>query len=567
MAVNSMDAGAVRLMNVQKAGREFAFAGLIVILAITILYPMFWALLGSFQTDEGVWTLAHYKRVFTPYYLRVMGTTLIYAFSSVLLSLAVAMPLAWLVARSDMPGKGLVRAATVITFVMPPLFHALAFVFLLQPRTGLVNELFEYLTGFRPFNIYSMSGLVFATVCGLFPQAFLLLDSAFRNIDPSLEEAAAITGANQWQTAGRVVFPLVLPAILSSVVLGMIEVLAVFGPPAVIGIPAKIYVMSTQIFVELASSPPRMEFAAALSILFLAIAGALLLLQDRLLRRRGFTTVAGKGSRPKLVALGRWRWVAFGGSAFVLIVTLVLPTLMLVVVSFSRVWTQGPSLQNLTFDFYRAALGGGYGALASLGNTLIFAITTLVATIALGLPIAWIITRGNGLRVRVLRWLVYLPFSIPAVVFTVGVVLAYIRPPLVLYGSMLIIVVCYFGRFLPFAVQPLSDGLRQIDRSLTEAARVVGSGVWQTATRIVMPMLKYATLSTAMLIFVACVREIVSIALLYSPGNESLMMTAMLLWDEGQAQITAALVVVIIVLAGSFYAIAQYLSRKKTKAA
>jgi len=134
----------------------------------------------------------------------------------------------------------------------------------------------------------------------------------------------------------------------------------------------------------------------------------------------------------------------------------------------------------------------------------------------------------------------------------------------VLYGTLSIVMVCYFGRFLPLAVQPLSDALRQIDTSLTEAARVVGSGPLRTGVRIVLPLLKYATLSTAMLVFVACVREIVSIALLYSPGTETLMMTAMRLWDEGQVQTTAALVVVILVLVSVFYGAARVLARHRS---
>jgi iron(III) transport system permease protein len=154
---------------------------------------------------------------------------------------------------------------------------------------------------------------------------------------------------------------------------------------------------------------------------------------------------------------------------------------------------------------------------------------------------------GGSFTARFARIIAFLPFSIPAVVFTLGVVLAYIRPPLALYGTLWIILICYFGRFLPFAVQPLSDGLRQIDRSLIEAGHVVGSGALNVTARIVLPLLKFATASTALLVFVACIREIVSIALLFSPRTETLMMTAMLVWAEGQVQLTAAIVVLLVV--------------------
>lgn len=552
-------------LRVPLLGRGLAGLGVIVIvavLAVTVLYPMVWAFVGSFQTDDGVWTLAQYQRVFSPYYLRVMATTLVYAATSSFLALLIALPIAWSVARTDVPAKHLIRACVTITFVMPPLFHALAFVFLFQPQAGLINNLCQFLFGIRPFNIYSFSGLVAVTAIGLSPQAFLLVDSALRGVDPSLEEAAAVTGASHLQIVRRIVLPVILPAILSSFVLGMIEGLGIFGPPAVIGIPAKIPVMSTQIFIELSGSPPRMEFCAALAILFLGTSTLLLIAQDRLLRRGSFVTVTGQGFRPRQVRLRGWKWVALGYMVCVLGIGLILPTAILVVVSISKVWTNGLVPGNVTLDYYRAALLGQERTFQSLANTLILGLTTLVATLAVGLPVAWIIARRRDWVARAIRLIAYLPLSVPAIVFTVGVVLAFIRPPLVLYGTLAIVAVCYFARFLPFAVQPLSDGLRQIDASLTEAARVVGSGGFRTGTRIVLPLLKYSAVSTAMLVFVACVREIVSIALLYSPGTETMMITALLLWEEGQVQITAAMVVFILFLVTAFYAAVRLSARR-----
>lgn len=538
-----------------------AFLAMFAVLGAAVLYPMAWALVGSVQTDAGGWTLSHYQRVFSPYYLRVMGTTLVYAGWSVALAMVLAIPLAWLVARSDMPGRAGVRSCITVSFVLPPLFHALAFVVLFQPRAGLVNLALDHLFSVRPFNVYSMTGLVVVTALGLFPQMFLLVEAALRGIDPDLEEAARVAGGSRMQIARRVALPVVLPAVLSSVLLGTIEVMALFGPPAVIGIPARIYVMSTQIFVELSSSPPRIEFSAALSILFLLVAAVLIAVQGRLLRRRSFVTIGGKGFRQRPVPLRQWRWVAFAASAAVLMVSLVVPTLILGMISVSRVWTAGPVPGNLTLAFYRTVLSGQSDTLLSLTNTLVIAFSVLAATVLVGLPMAWIVTRERGWAPRTIRVVAFLPFSIPAVVFTVGIVLAFIRPPLVLYGTLAIVIVCYFGRFLPYAVQPLSDAIRQIDGSLTEAARVVGAGPGRIGLRIVLPLLKYAAVSTAMLVFVACVREIVSIALLYSPGNETLMMSAMRLWDEGQVQVTAALVVLTLVLVTLFYGGARMVAR------
>jgi len=530
---------------------------LFAILAGTVLYPMYWLAIGSFRTEWGDWTLEHYREVFTPFYLQVMANTMLYAAATVAIAVPLGGSLAWLVARTDMPGRGVVKALVTITFVMPPLFHALAFVFLFQPQAGIVNNLLEPVIGLRPFNIFSFEGMVIATAFGLFPQAFLLIEAALRGVDPSLEEAASASGASQLRILRTVVLPLVTPAILTSVVLGLIEVLAVFGPPAVIGVPAKIFVMSSQVYIELTSAPPRIEFSAALAVLFLQIAILLLVLQEVLLRRRSYVTIIGKGFRPRLTRLRGWRWCAIGYCTLIVLIGLVIPTLILMLVSVSKVWAGGLSFDNFTLQYYLEAIRGDARAATGLTNTLLLAFATLAATLAVGLPVAWIVTRQRGLGAKVLRFVAFLPFSIPAVIFTVGVILAFINPPVVLYGTLAIILVCYFGRFLPLAVQPLSDSLRQIDGSLEEAARVVGSGSVRTMIWIVMPLLKFAVFSTSVMIFVACVREIVSIALLYSPGTETLMMTAMIYWEEGQIQLTAAIVVFILFAVAVFYGISR----------
>ena len=541
---------------VHLAGRILLFA----ILGCCIIYPIIWVVAGSFRSEEG-WTLAHYNEAFSSYYLRVIGTTLIYAAASVALSLALGLPLAWLLARTDMPFKGFIRGFAMITFVMPPLFHAIAYVFIFQPRAGLANQVLNAWFGIQPFNIYTLTGMVVVTALGLFPLTVLLVEAALHSIDPTLEEAAATSGAPPNQITRKIVLPVVLPAITSSAVLGFIEVLGVFGPPAVIGIPARIYVMSTQIFADLSGFPPKFEFAAAVAMVFLVIVALVLLLQDKLLRSGAYTTVTGKGFRARPVRLRRWKAAALGYAFLLMLVGVGIPSVVLVGISLSKVWSLGFSLNNITFEFYHEVLFGGDRMVASFANTLILAVCTSIATLVIGLQIATMTAHGGNLTARLARIVAFLPFSIPAVVFTLGVVLAYIRPPLALYGTLWIILICYFGRFLPFAVQPLSDGLRQIDRSLMEAGHVVGAGVFSVTLRVVLPLLKFATASTALLVFVACIREIVSIALLFSPRTETLMMTAMLVWAEGQVQLTAAIVVLLVIAVLLLFIVARFALR------
>ena len=540
-----------------RALRWLLWACVLASLGVLVLYPLVWLIIGSFQTAFGAWTLGHYREVFSSYYLDLFWDTLVFTFLTTLCALVLGIPMAWLVARTDMPGKSLFRAASAVTYVLPPLFQAMAFVFIFQPNAGLMNLLCEYLFGTKPFNIFTFTGLVLVTALGAYPQSFLLVDSALRSMDPTLEEAATTVGASRWRTLRKITLPLVLPSILTGMNLTAIHCLVVFGPPAVIGIPAKIYVMATQIYAELSAYPPRLEFTAALSILFLGFAALLMTFQLFILRKRSFSTIVGKGMRPRDIALGRWKWPAFGLCASVVFVALVLPAAILVSISLSKVWTDWFRVGNFTFNHYINVLFVHTRTLQSIGNTLLLAITTVISTLTAGLVIAYIVVKTRNRGRHVLNYLSFLPYSVPGAVFTVGVILAFIRPPLVLYGSLAILVACYFARFLPFAIQPLAAALRQIDNSLLEAGRVVGAGWWRTAGRILLPLIKFSVLSTVLLVFVACLREVVSAILLAAPEIETMMVAAFRLWEEGSVQETAALMVVLLIMVLIFFVIAR----------
>src|SRR5690606_12090813 len=322
-------------------------------------------------------------------------------------------------------------------------------------------------------------------------------------------------------------------------------------------IPANIYVMATQIYVELSTFPPRLEFTAALSILFLGFAAILLTFQLFVLRRRSFSTILGQGMRPREIPLGPWRWAAFAVCGALVFTALLFPAGILVSSSLSKVWTNWFQLDNFTIAHYVQVLFVHSRTLDSIANTLILALVTVASTLSAGLVIAYIIVKTRHRARQILNYLSFIPYSIPGAVFTVGVILAFIRPPFVLYGTLGILAACYFARFLPFAIQPLSAALRQIDNSLLEAGRVAGAGWWRTTRRITLPLLKFSVLSTVLLVFVACLREVVSAILLAAPNTETMMVSAFRLWEEGAVQETAALMVVLLVLVLVFFTVAR----------
>jgi len=526
-------------------------------LFVVVVYPLIWLGIGSFQTPMGEWTFRNYQEVFTPYYLELLWNSIVFTVLATVIALAIGIPMAWAVARTDIPFKGFLRGASAVTFVLPPLLQAMAFVIMFQPNAGLVNSLLHDLFGVRPFDIYTFTGLVLVTALGVYPQSFLLVDSALRTMDPSLEEAATSVGAKRSRIIYKITLPLVLPAILTAANLTAIHNLVVFGPPAVIGIPGRIYVMATQIYIELSAFPPRLEFTASLAILFLTVAVMLLTFQTVMLQKRNYSTIVGKGMRPREIELKKWKWPVFGLCCLVVFVALILPVLVLGGLSFAKVWTSWFAPGNLTLDNYYKVLFVHDRTISSFRNTILLALATVATTLAAGLVISYIIVKTRHRIGRVLNYVGFLPYSIPGAIFTVGVILAFIRPPFVLYGTLGILLVCYFARFLPFAVQPLSAALRQIDDSLLEAGRVTGAK-WLTIMRLIaLPLLKFSILSTVLLVFVACAREVVSAILLASPNTETVMVVAYRLWEEGLVQETSALMMLLLAVVLVFFLIAR----------
>jgi iron(III) transport system permease protein len=438
-----------------RIARWLVWGGAFASLALLVVYPVVWLVIGGFQNEYGDWTLDHYREVFSPYYLKLLWDSLVFAILTTACAMLVGVPMAWAVARTDMPGKAFFRTASAVTFVLPPLFQAMAFVITFQPNAGLMNVLFQALFGVKPFNIFTFTGLVLVTACGAFPQSFMLVESALRSMDPALEEAATMAGASRWRVMTRITLPLVLPTILTAMNLTIINNLVVFGPAALIGIPAKIYVMASQIYVELTAFPPRLEFTAALAILFLTFAAVLMTFQIYVLRRRNFSTIAGKGMRPRELSLGRWKWAACGLFGATVCAALIFPAAILITMSFTKVWTSWFVAGNFTLSHYQNVLFIRTETLTAISNSLFLALATVAATLTAGFAAAYIIVKTRHRARQVLNYATFLPYSIPGAVFTVGVILAFIRPPLVLYGTLWILVVCYFARFLPFAIQPL----------------------------------------------------------------------------------------------------------------
>src|SRR5256885_11669736 len=283
-------------------------------LVLLMALPLGWLGYMSVSSEAGV-TLAHYRGVFTdPHLQKALWNTVVLAFWVGLVSLGIGAPMAWLTARTDLPGKRLIRGLIMASFVTPPFLGAFAWVMLAGPNAGSINKLWRSLTGSDEplFNIFSMPGLVFVVTIYTFPYVYIMIANTLALIASDLEEAASIHGAGRLTVAFTVTLPMVLPALVSGFILSVLQALALFGSPAILALPAGFHTITTQIL-SFFHYPPKIEQAAAFSLPLLLATAPLLLVQKRLLGPRGSASVGGKGGQRRLIPLGAWRWPALAG--------------------------------------------------------------------------------------------------------------------------------------------------------------------------------------------------------------------------------------------------------------
>ncbi|HET7153807.1 MAG TPA: iron ABC transporter permease [Hyphomicrobiaceae bacterium] len=549
------------------SARRFGLQGVVLGLAVALLlflvgYPLLWLFLGALGVPQS-FGLEHVQRAFTrPQNYAALVNTLQLALGTGIMSIFIGVPLAWATARTDMPLRQVVHALVALSYIMPPYLTALAYIFLLGPDAGHFNRLLQGAFGFEsgPLNIFSMPGVIFVIGIHVFAFTYFLTHSALKSVDASLEESAQMLGARRWQTALRINLPLVAPAVTGGALLAAIDSLALFGPQAIIGTPAQITFLPTRIYATIGSYPPRWAEASALSLLLVVLTVAGLAVQRGYLERRSYVTVGGRGVRTQIIDLGAWRWPLLAFCLIVVFFSAVAPIGVLTLNAFSKSWTDPLSLSNLTLTHFNAALFQDQVAVRGILNSLKLATAAATIAVVIGAAVAYLDLRTNVRGRRILDYLAILPLGLPGTVMAVGILLAFIRLPIPIYGTLWILLAAYVARFIPLATRSANATFRQIDPSLEEAGRITGASWLHAIRRILMPLSRPGLLVAFLLVFIPAFGELSATILLYTGGTETIAIAIYRLNDLGQLEVVSALAVFTIVVVLTLAALVNWLS-------
>jgi len=526
-----------------------ALAGILIFLVVA---PMEELVVTSFQKEgSGEFTLENYELAYSkPRYVQALWNTLKMGAAVVALALVFAVPLAWACARTDMPGRGLMRLALLGSFISPPYLSAIGWILLAGPNAGWINKAWQWITGDpgRIVNIFTFEGLVFVMASNVFFLIYIFTHSAFEMVNSEMEDSANILGAGPMRTAFRITFPLIMPAILGSAIITFLISIALYGVPALISIPARYPVVVIQLSEFFGNTPIQLEVAAAYSIPLLLITAVLLGLQRLVLSKRGHTTVTGKGGERRIVKLGPWRWVVFAYAMIVALLTLVAPTIVLFIAAFSKIWTNGLTWGNLTFGNFYHILFEHSTAQKAIWTSLGVGAAAATVAILLALGIAYIVQRRLLPFAGVLAFLAMAPFVVPGIVLAIGFFAAYAPPPFALYGGFTILILAFITRFLPVAYTASAAGIRSIHPEMEEAVRSLGGGRLTAVRYVVAPLLKRTLFAGWLLIFIPAAQELSTAIFLVGPKTRLVSVLVLDMSEEGRYEHLAALGCVLLVI-------------------
>lgn len=544
------------------------WVGLLLILGGVVVYPASALIGSSFQVGDSI-SWAHYSRILQDKeFYSVLRNSLEVSSIATVGATVIGATLAWLMVRTDIPGKRFFRTALTIPYLIPPFIGAIAWVNLLGP-VGYLNKIYMALTGATGpmFSIYGKWGIVLVMMLYGYPIPYMVLIGPLERMNAALEEAGRMSGAGVMRVMRDITLPLMGPSIGAGALLLFMSLLANFGIPAVIGFPASYSLLTTRIYSTIINYgvADNLKIAAALSMFLAVLSFGGMAVQAWLLRKGSFTTVTGQSTQPQLVQLYRWRKPAAFVVGFFLIISTVAPLGAILLSSLIRAVGVDLTWSNLTLKHFQNVLFGIPAVPRAIWNSVWLAAVAATVVAALGAGLAYMIVKLKIRGGKLLDALISVPYIVPGTVVALAFILAFIKPiaGLSLYGTSTLLLLAYIARFMTYGVRTVGSSLEQLHDSLEEASRMSGAGPLRSFVDVIWPLIKPSMFATWFLVFIPSLTELTMSAILYSIGNETIGVMVFSFHQEGKAPATAALSVVLTVIVFALNALTRLFSGNK----
>jgi len=534
--------------------------------------PLVMLLYGSIRSapigEPGAhFTIANYIKAYVDkeFYLLLLNS-IYYAIGTCTLTFLIGTFLAWVSERTNTPFKKLFIVMSLIPFIIPGILSTISWILLLSPKIGLINIVIKEAFGLEsaPFNVYSMWGMIWAESIHLYPLVFLLMSAAFRNMDTSLEEAALTAGSSTFQTFRKVTLPLMRPAMVSVLLINFIRGIEAFEVPALIGVPAKISVFTTKIFLAIHQFPSDFGLAGAYAVTLLAISTIGVLIYGKITRREErYATVTGKGYRPRVIDLGGWKWVTLAVAFVIFLLAVILPIFVLLWSSFIPYYgvPSAELVSKMTLANYKYILNYPLAATA-FKNSFYLSVGSATLVMLLTSVIAWITVKTKLPGRAFLDTMAFIPIAMPGIVLGVSLIWVYLTLPIPIYGTIWVLLLAYMTKYIPYGIRAASASMIQINKELEEASLTAGGTWFQTFRKIVLPLLMPGFTAGWIYISIIALRELSTSILLYSYNSTVLSIMAFDLWEGGQYTYVCALGVLMVLLLVTMAAVARKLGAK-----
>ena len=506
------------------AVQKLAGYGVAAIAAVLVLYPVFFLLQASLDVGDPqtrpptAYGLENFSGLFQ--FPQILLNTLTVSLAATVMALVFGFVMAWILARTNVPGRRTFEQLMAVPYYLTPLLGALAWSLLGSPESGFVNQVWRALGGHSYLiNINTPYGI--AWVMALFEGsvAFVMIAAVMKSMDPSLEEASQIMGASRLRTMLRITLPLVVPGVLGAAIFVFAEMLGSFAVALVLGLPNRYYVITTAIYQLVQQYPPKIQVAAAMGVSLFAVMFVMLFLYRRVVMGGSYVTITGKAFRPRVAAVGPLRYVLLGVCVLYLFAAVLMPLTTLLYASVQKIAVAFPAAENMTLENFRMAMSMN-AVRSALGNSLLLGFSTATIGVVLMGLLAWLIYRSRLPGSGLIEYVVMFPQAVPRLVFAFGMMWAWVVFPIPIYGTLWLLLIAYLTVFLPLGVRTIAGVMLQIDKSLDECAQMCGAS-WAFRMRTVtVPLLMPGLVAAWLLLFIASIRELGASILLMGPHSK-----------------------------------------------